>query len=99
MKKRMKWGLQFFAEDPEDKEPEKKKPEEKPDDQSAVERTIAQLKKRAEDAEKKAAELQKKNEEQEAALSGLLDGSSEGEKNDASAAFWGSLRYRKRKGG
>lgn len=84
-----------MAEEEKEKKPEEKQPDEKQDD--GVKAAIEKLKKRAEDAENRAADLEKKNAEQEEALRALMDGD---DKPNANAGkFWTGLRYIKRKGG
>lgn len=61
-------------------------------------KAIEELKARADAAEKEVAELRKLNEEQEAALSALLDGKQR-KQDSASAAFFRGLRHIKIKEG
>lgn len=86
----LKIKLQFFGDDPTPEEPEKEK------DDGGVSAAIAELKKRAEAAEKKAADLEKKNAEQEEAIKALM-GDGENNHDAKTGRFWTGLRYMKRR--
>lgn len=85
----LKIKLQFFGDDSDPEEPEKKK-------DGGVSAAIAELKKRAEAAEKKAADLEKKNAEQEEAIKALM-GDGENDHDAKTGRFWSGLRYMKRR--